>query len=344
MQKFFIFVLSVFFQLSAVSAESALKGSITVDGSSTVYPISEAMAEEFQKLHPSVRVGVAQSGTGGGFKKFCAGEIDISDASRPIKDSEIEACAKNKISFIELPVGYDGIAVVTNLKNTWARSMTVAELKKIWEPGSTVKLWSDVRAEWPKEKIKLYGPGADSGTFDYFTAAVMGKEKSSRADYTSSENDNVLVTGVEGDQYSLGYFGYAYYEENKSKLNIVGIDQGKGAVLPSAPSIKSGSYAPLSRPIFIYVSEKSAAKNSPVEAFVHFYLNSADRFVTDVGYVSIGVAQYQKILAHFEARMTGTLFQKHGSNVGLSLDEILKQMNTVSAESKPSKAVAPQKK
>jgi phosphate transport system substrate-binding protein len=271
-----------------------LGGQISMDGSSTVYPISEAAAEEFMAANEGkVRVTVGLSGTGGGFKRFCAGETDISNASRPIKDSEKELCAASKVEYIEIPVASDGLTVAVNPANNFLQCVTVAELKKIWEPGSTVKRWSDVRAGLPDREIKLYGPGTNSGTFDYFTEAINGKEDASRADYTASEDDNVLVQGVEGDADALGYFGYAYYKENATKLKAVGIDSGAGCVLPSEETVRNTTYKPLARPLMIYVS-KTALQRPEVNAFVKFYLENAATLVPQVGYVALEDAKYQE--------------------------------------------------
>ena len=242
-----------------VTAEDRL---IKIDGSSTVYPITEAVAEEFQKAKKGeVKVTVGISGTGGGFKKFCRGETDISDASRPILKKEIDVCKEQGIEYIELPVAYDGLAVVVNPRNTWVKSLTVVDLKKMWEPAAqgTVTKWNQVRPEWPDAKLNLFGPGADSGTFDYFTEAVVGKSKSSRGDFTASEDDNVLVQGIAGDKNALGYFGLAYYEENKGKLKVVPIVNPATSkeVTPSLQTVKDGTYSPLSRPLFIYINKKS---------------------------------------------------------------------------------------
>ncbi|SEM97438.1 PstS family phosphate ABC transporter substrate-binding protein [Lihuaxuella thermophila] len=275
--------------------DKQLTGSIRLDGSSTVYPISQAVAEEFMKENPGVKVTVAESGTGGGFKKWANGEIEISNASRPIKDEEKAAAKQKGIEPVEIPVAYDGIAVVVNKENKFVDSLTVEELKKIWEPNSKVKTWKDVRPEWPAEPIKLYGPGTASGTFDYFTEEVVGEGGKSRTDYTASEDDNVLVKGVEGDKNSLGYFGYAYYMENKDKLKIVKIDAGKGAIEPTDQTIKDGTYAPLSRKIFIYPSNKVLVKPE-VKEFLKFYLETAKDLVKEVGYVPLPDADYQKSL------------------------------------------------
>jgi phosphate transport system substrate-binding protein len=279
----------------------ALIGSISVDGSSTVYPITEAVAEEFGLEHQgSVRVTVGLSGTGGGFKRFCAGETDISNASRPIKNSERELCTRNRIGFVEIPVAYDGLSVVANPQNNFAQCLTVDELKKTWEPGSKVGRWSDIRQGFPNTQMKLYGPGTNSGTFDYFTEEVIGEQGASRADYTASEDDNMLVQGVEGDVNALGYFGYAYYKENSQRLKLVAVDGGKGCITPSETTIKNGTYSPLSRPLFIYVSEKAIARPE-VKAFVEFYLEHGAELVPQVGYVALDARQYQQALSKLGA-------------------------------------------
>ncbi len=270
-----------------------LSGTIKLDGSSTVFPISEAVGEEFQKKYPNVRVTVGISGTGGGFKKFCAGETDISDASRAIKESEKELCTKNGITYEEFKVAFDGLSVMVNPQNTWAESMTVAELKKIWEPNSTVKTWKDVRPNFPNEKIILVGADTDSGTFDYFTEVIVGKEKSSRSDYTASADDNMLVQAIAGEKYALGYFGYAYYVENPGKLKLVAIDSGKGQVLPSEQTINDGTYKPLSRPLFIYVNKESM-KRPEIKEFVKYYLTAGKELVSQVGYVKMPDSVYEE--------------------------------------------------
>lgn len=285
---------------AAAPAENKLSGTIKVDGSSTVFPITEAAAEEFQNANPGVQVTVGVSGTGGGFKKFAAGETDISNASRPIKDKEAAAAKEKGIEFVEIPVAYDGLSVVVSKENTFVDKLTVAELKKIWEPESKVKTWKDVRPEWPAEEIKLYGPGTDSGTFEYFTEAIVGEAKKSRADYTASEDDNVLVQGIAGDKNSLGYFGFAYYEENAEKLKLVPIDSGDGkAVTPSVETIKDGSYKPLSRPLFIYVNKASLQKPE-VKGFVQFYLENAPDLVKSVFYVPFEADKYKESLAKIQ--------------------------------------------
>ena len=281
--------------LSALACGKKPEGAarITIDGSSTVYPISEAVAEEFgKKTKHQVTVGI--SGTGGGFKKFCAGETDISDASRPIKATEIELCKKNGVEYIDLSIAFDGLAVLVNPKNDWAATMTVEELKKLWAPEAQAKItrWSQVREGWPDEEIHLFGPGVDSGTYDYFTEVVVGKEHSSRGDYTSSEDDNMLVQGIATDRLALGFFGFAYYAENKDKLKLVGVDAGKGPILPSVESVHDGSYKPLSRPLFIYVSTKALGRKE-VKDFIDFYIDNAPRLVAEVGYVPMPPPDYQ---------------------------------------------------
>ena len=267
---------------------SQLTGSINIDGSSTVFPITEAVAEEYADKEKGVKVVVNYSGTGGGFKKFAKGETVINNASRPIKEKEIKACKEAGIEFIELTVAYDGLAVVINKENDWAKTITVAELKKLWEPAAkgTINTWADVRAGWPAEKINLYGPGTSSGTFDYFTEAIVGESGSCRTDYSPSEDDNVLVNGIVNDKNAMGYFGLAYYEENSDKLSVAGIDNGKGAVKPSLETVKNGSYEPLSRPLFIYVN-KGALAQPEVADFVDFYLQSSLELALEAGYIPL---------------------------------------------------------
>ncbi|HNR22450.1 MAG TPA: PstS family phosphate ABC transporter substrate-binding protein [Steroidobacteraceae bacterium] len=303
------------------SAQSVVK----IDGSSTVFPISEAVAEEFQiARRGKVRVTVGISGTGGGFKKFCRGETDISDASRPISTGEMAACAKAGVQYIELPIAYDALTVAVNPKNTWVDSITVEELKKIWEPAAQGKIttWKQVNPKWPAQPLKLFGPGADSGTFDYFTEAVVGKSKSSRGDFTASEDDNVLVQGIESDVNALAYFGYAYYAPNSSKIKALRIVNSKGqAVGPSPQGVLDGSYEPLSRPIFIYVN-KASAQRPEVRDFVEFYLQKGAPLVEEVKYVPLAKPAYDKALANFRAGKAGTAFGGH-NEVGLTVDELL---------------------
>jgi phosphate transport system substrate-binding protein len=276
---------------------------VTLDGSSTVFPISEAVAEEFQKAEKnSVRVTVGISGTGGGFQKFCRGEIDIADASRPISASEIEACKKTGVEYVELPVAFDGIAIAVNPKNTWIDTITTAELKTIWAPEAQGKVtkWNQVRKNWPDRELHLFGAGVDSGTYDYFTEAINGQAKASRGDFTSSEDDNVLVQGISSDELALGFVPFAYFEANHGKLKLVPVDGGTGPVTPSPDTIEKGTYKPLSRPIFIYVSMKAAARPE-VRRFVEFYLNNADKLVREVNYVTLGAASYSASLGKFAA-------------------------------------------
>lgn len=301
---------------------------VTLDGSSTVFPISEAVAEEFQKADKSVRVTVGISGTGGGFQKFCRAEIDISDASRPISATEIEACQKSGVEYIELPVAYDGIAMAVNPKNTWADAITVAELKTLWAPDAQGKVtkWSQVRQGWPDREIHLFGAGVDSGTYDYFTEAVNGKAKASRGDFTSSEDDNVLVQGIANDELALGFVPFAYFEANLGKLKLVPVDDGKaengaGAITPSAETIKNGTYQPLSRPVFIYVSAKAAARPE-VQKFVEFYLKNAESLVREVNYVPLGQNIYSIVTDRYAKKIIGSAFA--GKNtVGVTIDQLL---------------------
>jgi len=295
---------------------------IKIDGSSTVYPITEAIAEEFQKVNKDIKVIVGISGTGGGMKKFTTNQIDICDASRPIKSSEQKAARMNGVEYIELPVAYDGLTVVVSKNNKFIDKMTVAELKKLWEPAAqgVVTKWNQVRDGWPSEKIKLYGPGTDSGTFDYFTEAICGASGKSRGDYTPSEDDNVLVQGVAGDKFALGYFGLAYYEENIDKLRAVLIDGGQGPVEPTYENVQSGRYQPLSRPLFIYVSSKSAGKEE-VKKFVEFYLENVGKIAKQVGYIALPEKAYTLAKKKFAERKTGTVFK--GAKIGVTVEELL---------------------
>ncbi len=301
---------------------------VSLDGSSTVFPISEAVAEEFQKANKNIRVTVGISGTGGGFQKFCRGEIDISDASRPISATEVEACKKTGVEYVELPIAYDGIAITVNPKAAWADKITVAELKKIWAPdaqGKTTK-WSQVRPGWPDRELHLFGAGVDSGTYDYFTEAINGKAKASRGDFTSSEDDNVLVQGISNDELALGFLPFAYYEENSTRLKLVPVDDekpdnGAGPIVPGPETIRTGTYQPLSRPVFIYVSKK-AAERQEVQKFVEFYMANADKLVREVNYVGLGDAAYTMVGDRFAKRTTGSVFS--GVNtIGVTIDQLL---------------------
>lgn len=299
---------------------------VKIDGSSTVFPITEAVAEDFQTAkRGAIRVTVGISGTGGGFKKFCRDEIDIVNASRPITNLEMETCKQAGVQYIEMPIAFDALTVVINPKNTWSKTITVSELKKIWEPDAQGKItsWNQINPEWPDKKIKLYGPGADSGTFEYFTEAIVGKAKSSRGDFTASEDDNVLVQGVASDIYALGFFGFAYYIENSKKISAVAVDNGKGGILPSAGSVEDTSYQPLSRPIFIYVNAKSADKVE-VQDFVNFYMKNATALVSEVKYFPLSSEVYNLNIEHFNKKRVGTVFGKE-TGVNVKLEEILKQ-------------------
>ncbi len=306
----------------AISGDSVIK----VDGSSTVFPITEAVAEEFQTSKKgAIRVTVGISGTGGGFKKFCRGEIDVSDASRPIKNEERLACKEAGVQFVELPVAYDALTVMVNPKNTWVKSLTVADLKKIWAPESkgVIMTWNQVRPEWPNQPLKLYGPGTDSGTFDYFTEAINGKSQASRSDFTASEDDNVLVQGIANDVNALGYFGFAYYVENQSKLKAVPIDNGKGEISPSMQTVMNGTYTPLSRPIFIYVSKKSLNKPE-IKEFVSFYLQNAKTLVPQVKYIALSDQAYQLASERVQNVSLGTSFMNVHAGSGIPIEVTMK--------------------
>jgi phosphate transport system substrate-binding protein len=312
--------------LALTASAAAGAQTVRIDGSSTVYPVTEAVAEEFQKAKKgAVRVTVGISGTGGGFKKFCRGEIDIADASRPIKKSEMEACRKAGIQYIEMPVAFDALTVVINPKNAWAKNMTVAELKRMWEPGAQGKVtkWNQINPSWPHAPLKLFGPGADSGTFEYFTEAIVGKSKASRGDFTASEDDNVLVQGVSRDVNALGYFGYAFFAENQQRLNAVAVvpERGKRAVGPSAQTVEDGTYQPLSRPIFIYINANSA-KRPEVREFIEFYNRQADTLVREVKYIPLPARAYTFNLEQLKAMKVGTKFGGE-SKVGLTIDDLM---------------------
>jgi len=268
---------------------------IVIDGSSTVFPISQAVAEEFRREHSHVQIPVGISGTGGGFKRFVEGETDISNASRPIKESEVALAEQNGVSFTQFVIAYDGLSVVLNKSNDFAECLTTAELKMIWEPGSQVSNWNEVRSTFPDKPLRLYGPDTDSGTFDYFTAEINEEEDASRSDYTAASDDNVLVQGVSGDQGAMGYFGYAYYVENSSLLNVLAVDGGSGCVVPSIETINDGSYSPLSREMFIYVNNSSMDRPE-VRDFIEFYMNNAGELAEEVGYVGLSAADYQSQL------------------------------------------------
>ncbi|NJM71319.1 MAG: PstS family phosphate ABC transporter substrate-binding protein [Scytonema sp. RU_4_4] len=308
-------------QVENVSSTSAtnLSGTIKIDGSSTVFPVSQVMAKEFQKANSGVQINIAFSGTGGGFKKFCAGETDITDASRPINEKEVELCQINNIEYIELPVAFDSLSVVVNAKNDFVQCLKVSELKKMWEPTAEGKVtnWNQISSNFPNRPLKLFGPGKDSGTYDYFTLAIVGEEGKSRGDYTKSENDNALVQGVSQEQNSLGFFGYAYYAANRDKLKLVAINNGYGCTQPSAQTVANSSYQPLSRPIFIYV-KKSAATRPEVKAFTNFYLAPDNaNLVLQVGYVPLPNITLQSANSRFNKGITGSVFGGQGSVIGI---------------------------
>ena len=299
---------------------------IAIDGSSSVYPITEAVAEDFQKK-TGTKVTVGVSGTGGGFKKFCRGETVISNASRPISKKEMETCFQNGVTFIELPVAWDALTVVTNKANDWAKSITVAELNKIWASGSSVKNWKDVNPAWPNQPMKLFGPGADSGTFDYFTEAINGRAKSSRSDFTPSEDDNVLVTGVAGDKGGLAYFGLAYYLENKDKLNALAIvaKDKTNAVEPTEANVMNGTYQPLARPLFIYVNGTKGAFDKDVKAFVEYYIANAPKLVKEVKYIPLNTTEYAAVSKHWQSKKSGSGFDGT-SEVNLKIEDLIKRI------------------
>jgi phosphate transport system substrate-binding protein len=302
---------------------------IGIDGSSTVYPITEAVAEEYQIANQGkVRVTVGVSGTGGGFKKFCRGEIQVSNASRPILEAEIAACREAGVQYIELPVAFDALTVAVNPQNTWLEAVTIDELKTMWAPEAqgVVLNWNQVNPAWPDADLKLFGAGADSGTFDYFTEAVVGKAKASRGDFTASEDDNVLVTGVSSDANALGFFGFAYYRENQERLRAVPVKASADAagVLPSLETVLDGTYTPLSRPVFIYVNAKAAAERPEVRAFVEYYLKESADLITEVGYVPLPERAYQLAAERLAENVTGTVFEGH-SEVGVSVESLLQR-------------------
>lgn len=334
-----IFAIWTVFMLVGVYASAAGTAETTVikaDGSSTVYPIMEAMAEEFQTLKKgTVKVTAGISGTGGGFKKFCRGETDIQDASRPITTAEMEDCKKAGIKYFELPIAYDATVVAVNLKNTWLKEITVADLKKIWEPSAQGQImkWNQVNPTWPDAEFKLYGAGSDSGTFDYFTEAIVGKAKSSRGDYTASEDDNTIIKGIAGDKFALGYVPMSYFMENKKTLKAIAIIGGEKAplktgVLPSKETVENSTYYPLSRPLFIYINEASA-KKSEVKEFVQFFLKSSPTIVPSVKYVALPKPAYDTAMKHFNNGRLGTVFNSKESHVGLKIEDLLKKESSM---------------
>jgi len=296
-------ILGLFLSSCSGGSEDTLSGEVRVDGSSTVFPITEAVAEEFRSEAPRVRVTVGVSGTGGGFQKFIRGDVDVNNASREIQPSEIDEAKQNNVDYIQLSVAYDGLAVVVNPENDWVDYFTVEELKRIWEPDAqgTITRWNQIREEWPDREFRLFGPGVASGTYDYFTEAIVGESGSSRGDFTASEDDNVLVQGIATDQYGLGFFGLAYFEENAGRLKLAGVQNEEGEVVePSIETVSNGTYSPLSRPLFIYVS-RTAAEKKPVQEFVHFYLENAPQLAEEIGYVAMPDSVYEGEIAKFEA-------------------------------------------
>ena len=309
-------------------AEGELSGTVQVDGSSTVYPITEAVAEEFMSEYRGARVTVGVSGTGGGFSKFLRGETDVNDASRPIKPIELQLAEQNNVQFVELPVAYDGLAVMVNPQNDWVECLTVSELRSIWEPNSQIDNWNEIRPEFPDRELTLYGPGTDSGTYDYFTEAVIGESGASRTDFTASEDDNVLVQGIAGDPSALGFFGLAYYEENQERLKLLGIDDGdptngEGCVQPSHETVGGGRYVPLSRPLLVYV-RKEAASEEIVREFTNFYLENAAALAGEVGFIPLNDEAYDLAQERFERAITGTMFGEE-PQVGVTMVQLLQE-------------------
>lgn len=315
-------------QLQRLQSNNLSVAAVTlkIDGSSTVFPITKLVAENFHQTQSQIKVDVAFSGTGGGFKKFCAGEIDINDASRPILTEEMEACKKAGVRYIELPIGFDALSVVVHHQNDWAKDITLEELKKMWEPAAEGKItsWKQIRDSWPDRPLKLYGAGKDSGTFDYFTEAVVGEAKTSRNDYVASEDDTELVEGISKDPNALGYFGYSYYEANQDRLKPVAIDSGSGPVLPSRKTVKNAKYQPLARPLFIYVNAQRAKTQPEVKAFVEYYLNNVDLWVNDTGFVPLPEQGYVLILTRFQQGKNGTVFEGK-SQFNLEIEELLQK-------------------
>ncbi|PSJ16680.1 PstS family phosphate ABC transporter substrate-binding protein [Nitrosomonas supralitoralis] len=317
--------------LGIANAQTTIK----TDGSSTVFPITQAVADKFQIAKKNtINVSVNISGSGGGFKKFCRGEIDIVNSSRPILKSEMKDCKNSRIQYVEIPIAFDALTVAVNPENHWGTTMTVAELKKIWEPAAQDKItrWKQINPTWPDEVIKLYGSDADSGTYDYFTEAIVGKAKSSRNDYTESKDDTVLVNGVAGNKNGLGFFGFAYYIENQNKVTAVAIDSGKGqgAILPSVETVENGSYRPLSRPVFIYVNLKAAEKPE-VKEFVEFYLKNALLLVKEAKFFPLPPRAYATMLEHFNKKRAGSVFSGIPA-IGLTIDELIRREDRLQYE------------
>jgi phosphate transport system substrate-binding protein len=320
------FVLVGLAAFAGCNAPAGAPVKIGIDGSSTVFKLTQAVAQEFGKQYSDVQIKVDKSGTGGGFKNFVQGTLDICDASRPIQESEMQQCKDNGVEYIELPVCFDALTVAVHEKNDWCKDITVTELKKLWSPDSTVTTWKDIRPQWPDAKIALYGAGTDSGTFEYFTEAIVGKKNASRSDYTASEDDNTIVIGIEGDPNALGYLPYAYYAPRESTLNAVAISwdknpKGPDPELPSRQTVEAAQYNPLARPLFIYVNRK-AAERPEIKAFVEFYLTNGVKMAERVKYIPLQAAEYEMGLARFSKLQTGTAFGGH-SEFGLTIEEIL---------------------
>lgn len=313
---------------------NGLTGEVKLDGSSTVYPIAEAVAEDFGKENAGVKVTIGVSGSGGGFKKFTRTEIDIADASRPIEPSEDSLCKAENIEYIELPIAYDGLAIVVNKKNMWLDKITINELKKMWEPAAQGKIlkWNQINSKWPNSEIHLFGPGTQSGTFDYFTEAVVGKSKECRGDYTASEDDNVLVQGIAGDKLALGFFGLAYFENNTDKLKLIPVDDenkgnGDGAIAPTATTVQNGTYQPLSRPLFIYVNKKSIERIE-VKSFIEYFLTNAGKLSQEVGYVALPDTVYELVKKRWASKTIGTAFDRK-KDVGVKMEDLMKDESAV---------------
>lgn len=335
LKKFALLASAVALLSSCTPAQSKQPQQIKIDGSSTVYPITNAIAAEYQASQANKqqgaqpKVALEVSGTTGGFKKFCEGQTDISNASRPILKEEMDACNKNNVRYLELPVAFDALTVVVNPQNNWAKDITLAELKKIWEPAAQGKItkWNQVRASWPNQPLTLYGAGSNSGTFDYFTEATVGQVKASRSDYTASEDDNELVRGVSSDPNALGYFGFAYYEANPNQLKALAVDNGKGAVLPSRQAVEKAQYQPLSRPLFIYVNFQAAQNRPELREFVEFYLDKAPKVVSSVGYIPLPEEGYHLARVQFHRGEVGTVFGGN-AELNVTLGELLRKQAT----------------
>jgi phosphate transport system substrate-binding protein len=307
--------------VAVTASGDGVRGKVHIDGSSTVYPITEAVAEEYRPHRPQVRVTVGISGTAGGFERFCVGETDVNDASRPIKVAEIKLAEKHGIDFIELPIAFDGISVIVSANNDFVHALTTTELHRIWQPASQVTTWRDVRADWPDAEIRLYAPGVDSGTFDYFTKAINGHAMACRTDFTASEDDNMLVLAVASDVNALGFLGHSYVHGNQDVLRAVAVDDGQGPVTPSRDTISTGSYQPLSRPMFIYVNAAAAGRRE-VADFVRFYLDHAPQLAREVGYAPLTAGFYERVRQRFERGQTGSLFHGNGSTIGVTFESL----------------------